>query len=75
MVEDQTVKESDLPNHLIIHKQTTDTRERGFQELSDDIIRRTLNEYDGQINKTAEALGIARTTIYRRMKKWSNYQN
>ncbi|MFO1435463.1 MAG: helix-turn-helix domain-containing protein [Gammaproteobacteria bacterium] len=35
----------------------------------DDLIRRTLEECDGEISRAARQLGIARSTLYRRLKK------
>lgn len=43
-----------------------------LRELSDELIRRTLLETGGRIGETARRLGISRTTIYRRRKRWSS---
>jgi sigma-54 dependent transcriptional regulator, acetoin dehydrogenase operon transcriptional activator AcoR len=41
-----------------------------FRRAQDAIIRRTLEELGGDVAGAARRLGIAKTTIYRRLKRW-----
>ena len=40
-----------------------------LEELEVQHIRKVLNHYNGETTKAAEALGISRTTLYRRLKE------
>lgn len=42
----------------------------GLRRGQDSIIRRTLEETGGDVGEAARRLGVAKTTIYRRLKKW-----
>jgi DNA-binding NtrC family response regulator len=42
-----------------------------FRRAQDAIIQRTLRETGGDVAGAARRLGIAKTTIYRRLKRWS----
>ncbi len=48
---------------------TPDARNGDLNRMVEDSIRTALTRYDGDVNKAAEALGISRATIYRKMKK------
>jgi transcriptional regulator of acetoin/glycerol metabolism len=41
-----------------------------FRWAQDAIIRRTLRELGGDVAGAARRLGVAKTTIYRRLKRW-----
>jgi transcriptional regulator of acetoin/glycerol metabolism len=40
-------------------------------ETEDDLIRRTLEEAGGRVGEAARRLDVAKTTIYRRLKRWA----
>jgi DNA-binding NtrC family response regulator len=49
--------------------------ERGLEEMSLDeveayLIRRTLARFDGNVNQAAEALGLSRSALYRRLQRY-----
>ena len=41
-----------------------------MDDLCEDLVRKTLEAFGGNISKASETLGIARTTLYRKMKKY-----
>jgi DNA-binding NtrC family response regulator len=43
---------------------------RTLEELEREVIVRTLGQYDGHRQRTAEALGIAVRTLGLKLKKW-----
>jgi PAS domain S-box-containing protein len=45
--------------------------ETPFQKAESEIIERTLKKYDGNRIKTAQELGLDRTTLWRKMKKYA----
>jgi DNA-binding NtrC family response regulator len=49
--------------------------ERGLEEMSLDeveafLIRKTLARFDGNVNQAAEALGLSRSALYRRLQRY-----
>ncbi|WP_442886230.1 helix-turn-helix domain-containing protein [Desulfovibrio sp. 1188_IL3213] len=41
-----------------------------MDELCESLVRSTLEASGGNVSKAADALGIARTTLYRKMRKY-----
>ncbi len=73
--EDSVIRCSDLPNYIT---------EKGFKAVPDiniieqtemTLIMDTLRETHGNIRRTAEKLGIARNTVYRKMKRYNIARN
>ena len=42
-----------------------------LKEVEREVISNTLRKFDNNISKTAEVLGIARNTLYKKIKEWS----
>ncbi|MEK9726602.1 MAG: sigma-54 dependent transcriptional regulator, partial [Candidatus Margulisiibacteriota bacterium] len=59
----QPLLNSGQPKTITFHPTTLDENEENF-------IRQTISYYDGNIKKTAENLGISRTTLYNKCKKY-----
>ena len=45
-----------------------------MDDLCESLVRKTLETSGGNVSKAAEALGIARTTLYRKMRKYGLYR-
>ncbi|HHV35757.1 MAG TPA: sigma-54-dependent Fis family transcriptional regulator [Syntrophomonadaceae bacterium] len=61
-----------LPPHIkefVPMPTITDTDNQGLKEYEKEIIAKTLEINKGNVSKTARDLGIARNTLYRKMKK------
>lgn len=63
-----------LPGEVIEKQQQlmreSPTPYQGLQEAEARIIRKTLKRYNGHRGKTAQALGIAKSTLWRKMKRY-----
>jgi transcriptional regulator with PAS, ATPase and Fis domain len=75
-VEGRDVRPEDLPRHV---REALDPgppaappRRRGLRQAEDDLIRLALLESGGRVGEAARRLDVARTTIYRRRKRWSH---
>lgn len=70
---------NDLPAHLRMPLSTPvagtvhTVAEQGLHEIKDALIRQALQEAGGCISRAASRLGINRTTVYRRMKRWERH--
>lgn len=51
------------------YRQPTEASSRGLQRNDERMIEETLQRFNGNISKTAQALGVARSTLYRRAAK------
>ncbi len=69
-----TITRNDIPSKLLSNMETkTDySQPNNLQELGDELIKSTLKQTNNNISKAARILGIDRSTIYRRSRKWSN---
>jgi DNA-binding NtrC family response regulator len=74
-VEGREVRPEDVPRHV---REALETRpdaarhERpGLRETEDAIIRQALQESGGRVGEAARRLDVARTTIYRRLRRWN----
>ena len=70
------VSVADLPSHLAVHAPVSTPSRPGRLSLKEamegperQIILQTLKEFQWNRNLTAEALGINRTTLYKKMKR------
>jgi len=66
----------DLPPHIARFDQDDmpypeDTLPRWIEKMEEDILRKTLYEFEGNISQAAKKLGIGRATIYRKAKKYN----
>ena len=62
-VPDRLFKQSAISNKAV-------TQSNNLHELGDEIIKQTLEQTNHNISKAARLLGIDRSTIYRRSRKW-----
>lgn len=46
------------------------TKENRLQDVEKDVIQAALTEFQGNVSRTASRLGIGRTTLYRKLKKY-----
>jgi sigma-54 dependent transcriptional regulator, acetoin dehydrogenase operon transcriptional activator AcoR len=74
-VEGREVRPEDVPRHV---RETPEIRPgtarhggSGLRETEDALIRQALQESGGRVGEAARRLDVARTTIYRRLKRWS----
>ena len=74
-VEGGEVRPEDVPRHVREAPEARPghraPRRRGLRQTEDAIIRQALQESGGRVGEAARRLDVARTTIYRRLKRWS----
>jgi transcriptional regulator with PAS, ATPase and Fis domain len=74
-VEGREVRPEDVPRHvreaLEAPLGTARQGRAGLRETEDAIIRQALHESGGRVGEAARRLDVARTTIYRRLKRWN----
>lgn len=73
--EDLVIKCSDLPNHLTAESVKAAPDITYIEQTEKTLIMETLRETHGNIKQTAEKLGIARNTVYRKMKRYNIANN
>lgn len=73
--EDLVIKCSDLPNHLTAESVKAAPDITYIEQTEKTLIMDTLRETHGNIKQTAEKLGIARNTVYRKMKRYNIANN
>lgn len=73
--EDLVIKCSDLPNHFTGESVKAAPEITIIEQTEMTLIIDTLRETNGNIKQTAEKLGIARNTIYRKMKRYNIASN
>jgi transcriptional regulator of acetoin/glycerol metabolism len=73
-VEGREVRPEDVPRHVReapeVRPETAPHGPGGLRQTEDAIIRQALYESGGRVGEAARRLDIARTTIYRRLKRW-----
>lgn len=71
-IDDVEIKKEHLPDHFEQEKSLENPQKenvKSLKVLSNDLIENALKEADGNVSKAAKKLGIARSTLYRRIKK------
>lgn len=73
-VQDNEVQLKDLPPSInqIEKKETVSVNSNNLHDLGDEMIKQTLEKTNHNISKAARILGIDRSTIYRRSRKWTD---
>ena len=69
-----TIKNTSLPKYLLdgkIQSSATPVRTGTLKDIEMKAIIQTLQDCEGNITKTATALGINRNTLYDKMKKYN----
>jgi len=69
MAEDDVVR----PRHLWLkseHKSDTPLDEMSLEEVECFLIRKALARYDGNVSRAADALGLSRSALYRRLQRF-----
>jgi transcriptional regulator of acetoin/glycerol metabolism len=67
------VRPDDVPRHVrgaAEARPSTRPDRGGLRQSEDAIIRQALLESGGRVGEAARRLDVARTTIYRRLKRW-----
>ena len=68
------IEQEHLPKEILEKKEETlkggPTIYKGLQEAEAHLIRETLKRYNGHRGKTANALGIAKSTLWRKMRRY-----
>lgn len=76
MSDDGIIASRHLPPHIVTHQSNMDTPQielkvaGNIQDTYRELILETLSKCQGNISRTAEQLGIARSTLYRKMKQF-----
>ncbi|NLW91056.1 MAG: sigma-54-dependent Fis family transcriptional regulator [Syntrophomonadaceae bacterium] len=73
--EDSVIRFSDLPHNITGEKVAAAPDMTIIEQTEKNLIMDTLRETGGNIKQTAEKLGIARNTIYRKMKRYNIASN
>ena len=68
-VDEKEITLKHLPDHFRQLKCSGNIQKESLKSLGDDLIDQTLQEADGNVSRAAKKLGIARSTLYRRIKK------
>jgi sigma-54 dependent transcriptional regulator, acetoin dehydrogenase operon transcriptional activator AcoR len=75
-VEGREVRPEDVPRHvrdaLLPSPSAVRPGRGGLRQTEDGIIRQALLESGGRVGEAARRLDVARTTVYRRLKRWSH---
>jgi DNA-binding NtrC family response regulator len=69
MTQGTLVKASDLGLQLGIESSPR-LEDMSLEEVEGYLIKRTLARFDGSVSKAAEALGLSRSALYRRLEKF-----
>lgn len=69
MAQGTMVKASDLGLHIGVESSPR-LEEMSLEEVECYLIRRTLARFEGSVSKAAEALGLSRSALYRRLEKF-----
>ena len=67
--EGNVIKADILPPHILKYVPKPSINNKNLKDYEKDVILKTLELNNGNISKTAKELGIARNTLYRKMKK------
>ncbi len=68
-VEGSNVTIEDIPDHFLQAISFVYEQNESLKYLGNDLIEQTLRESKGNVSQAAKKLGIARSTLYRRLKK------
>lgn len=68
MCNDNIIREEDI--WLNIEQENSNENTVNIEELEKNAIKKALTENSGNLTKTAKALGLGRTTLYRKMNKY-----
>lgn len=83
-----SIRSENLPRHVLgchaaavpaglsgsVATEAPEARAASMDDLCESLVRKTLETSGGNVSKAAEALGIARTTLYRKMRKYGLYR-
>ena len=69
---DGVIRVEHLPDHISNRKIPNKTLGVSLEKANHEIIKRALANNHGNISKTAKELGIARTTLYRQIRKFTS---
>ena len=83
-----SIRSESLPRHVLgchvaavpaglsgsVATEAPEARAASMDDLCESLVRKTLETSGGNVSKAAEALGIARTTLYRKMRKYGLYR-
>lgn len=64
----QFVTIDDVPDYLLQKNNTSGSHRESLRSLNNDLIKQALHEAEGNVSKAASKLGIARSTLYRRLR-------
>jgi transcriptional regulator of acetoin/glycerol metabolism len=64
------IQASDLGLNPQRGAQTQNLEEMGLEAVETILIRKTLQRFQGNVSQAAEALGLSRGALYRRMEKY-----
>jgi DNA-binding NtrC family response regulator len=70
MAQGTLIKASDLGLHLAGQESAGRLEEMSLDEVERFLIKKTLERFDGNVSKAAEALGLSRSALYRRLEKY-----
>ena len=70
MAQGTLIKASDLGLHNAGQESAGRLDEMSLDEVERFLIKKTLERFDGNVSKAAEALGLSRSALYRRLEKY-----
>lgn len=68
MSSERTLKSSDFLMPKVSHSQSVNSLK--VEDVEKEAIRKAIERFEGNLSKASEELGIGRTTLYRKMKKY-----
>jgi DNA-binding NtrC family response regulator len=70
MAQDSSIKPSDLGLRSSPRESSQRLEEMSLEEVEAFLIRKALSRYSGNISQAAEALGLSRSALYRRLERY-----
>lgn len=70
LTEEKVIRSADLLINQAPVKSTASTQQLTMDEMEKRFILESLDQHEGNVSKTARSLGMTRTALYRRMKKY-----
>ncbi len=70
LTEEKVIRSADLLVNSVPSKPVESTQHLTMDEMEKRFIIQSLNEHEGNVTSTARSLGLTRTALYRRMKKY-----